>query len=42
MARNSMTLCSFAALRDDLEGWRYEQDERAAWDATLGDDLEDD
>lgn len=32
----------FAALRDDREGWQDELAERAAWDATLGDDLADD
>jgi hypothetical protein len=31
---------SFAALRADPEAWREEQQDRAAWDATLGDGLE--
>lgn len=32
---------AFAALRADREGWRAEQEERAAWDATITDGLED-
>jgi hypothetical protein len=31
---------AFAALRDDPEAWQVEQEERAAWDATLADGLE--
>lgn len=27
----------FAALRNDAEGWKVEEEERAAWDATLAD-----
>ncbi|HSL81629.1 MAG TPA: toxin-antitoxin system protein [Thermoanaerobaculia bacterium] len=30
----------FAALREDPESWQEELEERAAWDGTLGDDLE--
>ena len=30
----------FAALRKDSEAWHDELEERAAWDGTLGDDLE--
>lgn len=29
----------FAALREDSDSWQQELDERAAWDATVGDDL---
>ncbi len=29
----------YAALRADPEAWRVEQEERAAWDATLADGL---
>jgi hypothetical protein len=32
----------FAALRDDRRAWAEEQSERAAWDATLADDLQGD
>jgi hypothetical protein len=32
----------FAALRNDPEAWAEEQAERAAWDATLADDLQGD
>ncbi len=32
----------FAALRADSVAWQEEQDERAAWDATLADGLQDD
>ena len=31
----------FAALRQDPKAWKQEQDERAAWDATLSDALDD-
>jgi predicted transcriptional regulator len=31
---------AYAALRADPKGWREELDERAAWEATLLDDLE--
>ena len=31
----------FAALRKDPKAWQQELDERAEWDATLGDGLED-
>lgn len=31
---------AFAALRKDPKAWRREQEERAAWDVTLRDDLE--
>lgn len=30
---------AFAALRTDPEAWKHEQEERAAWDATLSDGL---
>ena len=30
----------FAALRKDAKAWRHELDERAAWDVTLADGLE--
>ena len=33
---------AFARLRQDGESWAAEQAERAAWDATLGDDVEED
>jgi hypothetical protein len=33
---------AYAVLPADGQGWREEQEERAAWDATLGDGLEDD
>jgi hypothetical protein len=33
---------AFAALRQDPAAWAQEQAERAEWDATLGDGLEDD
>ena len=26
----------FAALRNDVEGWKCEEEERSAWDVTLG------
>jgi hypothetical protein len=32
----------FAALRNDRRAWAEEQSERAAWDATLADDLQGD
>jgi hypothetical protein len=32
----------FAALRGNRQAWAEEQSERAAWDATLGDDLQGD
>ena len=32
----------FAALRENRRAWAEEQSERAAWDATLADDLEGD
>jgi hypothetical protein len=32
----------FAALQADAKAWQAELDERAAWDATLADDLEND
>ena len=32
----------FAALRSDPDAWEDELRERQAWDATLGDDLEED
>lgn len=32
---------AFAALRADREGWAAEQAERAAWDATIADGLDD-
>ena len=32
---------AYAALRDDPEEWQAEIEERAAWDATIGDGLED-
>jgi hypothetical protein len=32
----------FATLQKDRQAWSEEQAERAAWDATLADDLEDD
>jgi hypothetical protein len=32
----------FAALRKDRRVWSEEQSERAAWDATMGDDLQGD
>jgi predicted transcriptional regulator len=31
----------FAALRADSKAWKHELEERAAWDATLSDGLED-
>jgi hypothetical protein len=31
---------AFAALRDDPEAWQVEQEERAVWDVTLADGLE--
>jgi hypothetical protein len=31
----------FASLRDDSKAWKHELGERAAWDATLSDGLED-
>jgi len=31
----------FAALRADPRAWKEERDERRAWDAALGDDLDD-
>lgn len=31
---------AFAALRNDTDEWQAEQEERAAWDVTLADDLE--
>lgn len=34
------TNAAFAALRADPREWRAELDERRAWEATLGDDLE--
>jgi hypothetical protein len=33
---------AYAALRSDPKKWREEQEERAAWEATLADGLEDD
>ena len=33
---------AFAALREDHQTWGEEQEERAAWDATLCDGLDDD
>lgn len=33
---------AFAALRKDHKGWRREQEERAAWNATLSDGQEKD
>lgn len=33
---------AYAALRDDPKRWAEEQAERAAWEATLADGLEDD
>ena len=36
------TNAAFAALRADPEAWREELAERAVWDATLGDGLEED
>ena len=32
---------AYARLRDDPNAWREEEEERAAWDATLADGLED-
>jgi hypothetical protein len=32
----------FAALRNDCRAWAEEQSDRAAWDATLADDLQGD
>ena len=32
---------AYAALRSDSKAWQQEQGERAAWDAALGDGLED-
>lgn len=32
----------FAALRNDRRAWAEEQSERAAWNATVGDDLQGD
>jgi hypothetical protein len=34
-----LTNSAYAVLREDPQAWREEQDERAAWDATLSDDL---
>ena len=34
------TNAAFAALRNDPEAWKAEQEERSAWDATLADGLE--
>ena len=31
---------AFSALREDSEAWQAEQEERAAWDATLADGLQ--
>ena len=31
---------AFAILRNDPDAWKEEQEERAAWDAALNDDLE--
>ena len=31
---------AFAVLRNDPDAWQEEQEERAAWDVTLTDDLE--
>jgi hypothetical protein len=33
---------AYAALRRDRKGWRHEQGERVAWDATLRDGQEND
>jgi hypothetical protein len=33
---------AFAALRSNPESWREEEQERSAWDTTLGDGLESD
>lgn len=32
---------AYAALRQDASAWQAEQEERKAWDTTLGDGLED-
>lgn len=34
------TNAAYAALRNNPEAWREEQEERQAWEATLGDGLE--
>ena len=34
------TNAAFAALRDDPDAWKAEQEERSAWDITLADGLE--
>jgi len=33
---------AYATLRNDSEAWREEQEERASWEATIGDGIEDD
>lgn len=33
---------AYAALRSQTDLWKEEQEERRAWEATVGDDLEDD
>ena len=37
----TLTNAAYAALRADPASWQAEQEERATWDATLADDLED-